>query len=166
MTFTNLVNSLYTDLALAKITYLVSVPDLTHTGVYDLTITYTWGGVGAVTSTTLLTTLTLRDPCVAFMTIPTFPSPIQNLLDPDTSFLVTPTITSPKYEHCKVSIILTLTKNAVSNADGFVTWTDVVTTPLSSLKTTNIFFNTIAYNPAYVGVYNVDLKYDWSGPST
>lgn len=54
-----MVDALYTAVPNAKISYNASVPDLTHTGVYDLTILYTWGGTGAVMSTTLTTTLTL-----------------------------------------------------------------------------------------------------------
>jgi len=75
------------------------------------------------------------------MTIPTYTSTTKTLLDsPNTSFLATPTLTppNPNYMHCQVSITLTLTKGGVPNADGFVTWTNVVTQPLSSLTTTSI----------------------------
>ena len=161
-------NALYTDLPNAKINYNVSVPDLTHAGIYDLTVLYEWGGAGQVTSFSIPLVLELQDPCLAFMVIPTFPSTTATLVDPNTSHLVTPTISpaNPNYMHCQVSITLTLTKGGLPNADGFVTWTDVVTLPLSSLATTNILFNTISYVPAYVGVYNIDLFYEWSGPST
>jgi len=63
--------------------------------------------------------------------------------------------------------VLTLTKNAVANSDGFVTWTDKISAPLSSLSTANILFNTVSYVAAYIGVYNVGLTYTWQpGPQT
>jgi hypothetical protein len=68
---------------------------------------------------------------------------------------------------CKVSIVLTLTKNAAPNSDGFVTWTDQSNVALSTLTTTNILFNTATYVAAYIGVYDVTLTYTWPpGPQT
>jgi hypothetical protein len=59
ITYTAMINQLYTQLPNAKITYNVSIPDLAHTGVYNLVVTYTWGGTGAVTSATVPLILTL-----------------------------------------------------------------------------------------------------------
>ena len=75
MTFTNMVDKYYTDLPNAKINYNVSVPDLAQVGVYNLSVLYQWGGSGQVMSTTLAMVLTLQDPCLAFMVIPSYPSP-------------------------------------------------------------------------------------------
>ena len=52
-------NSSYLDLPAAKINYNVKTADLTSTGVYNLSVTYTWGGAGADTSTVVSFTLTL-----------------------------------------------------------------------------------------------------------
>lgn len=128
-------------------------------------MTYTWAGAPVMT-TTLTFVLTLQDPCLTYMTIPTYANLIGFLVDPNTSLLVTPTMTTAGFDWCLVSIVGTVTKEGVPNADGFVTWTNVVTQPLSSLSTTKILFNPASYVPAYVGVYSIDLKYDWSGPST
>ena len=127
MTFTAITNQLYTALP-SVIDYHSSVPDLTHVGIYNLAVTYSWGGFGADTTATLAFTLELQDPCVAFMTIPTFPSTVATLLDPNVSHLVTPTIVpaNPNYDHCQVSITGTVTKLGLPDVTGFVTWTDIV----------------------------------------
>ena len=168
VTFANMVNQYYTVLPNAKINYHCSVPDIIQVGIYDLTVLYEWGGYGQVTSATVPLVLELQDPCLAFVVIPTYPSPTALLVDPNTDFLVTPTIVpaNPAYMFCIVSITLTLTKDGLPNADGFVTWTDVVNAPLSSLTATNILFNTIGYEPNYVGTYTIDLYYEWSVAST
>lgn len=59
-----------------------------------------------------------------------------------------------------------MTKDAVSNADGFVTWNDQLLAPVSTLTATEIVFNTVVYNAAYIGVYSVSLEYTWSIAST
>ena len=89
-------------------------------------------------------------------------------MDPNTSFLVTPTIVpaNPNYMFCQVSITMTLTKGGLANSDGFVTFTNDVALPLSSITTNEIMFNTVGYEPNYVGVYSVDLFYQWSVAST
>lgn len=96
------------------------------------------------------------------MTLPTYINLVAALVDPNTSLLAPPTMTTPGYGWCIVSIAMTLTKNALPNADGFVTWTNVANAPLSSITTTKILFNTVNYVPAYVGVYTLDLLYSWS----
>lgn len=63
ITFANIVNQYYQVLPSAKIQYNVSVPNLAHAGVYDLTVLYKWGGVGNVVSSMVPFTLTLLDPC-------------------------------------------------------------------------------------------------------
>ena len=75
-------------------------------------------------------------------------------------------MTSPGYEWCQVNIILTLTKDSLPNSDGFVTWTDQLLAPVSTLTATEIVFNTVVYNVAYIGVYSVSLEYTWSTAST
>ena len=82
------------------------------------------------------------------------------MVDPNTSFLVGPT--NPGYEWCLVSITLTLKKGGVPNSDGFVTWVDVVNAPISALTATEILFNTVSYNPVYIGEYAVSLEYAYS----
>jgi hypothetical protein len=52
-------NQLYTSLSAAVVTYNVSIQDLTLTGVYNLVATYTWGGTGAVMTSSVSFTLTL-----------------------------------------------------------------------------------------------------------
>jgi hypothetical protein len=37
---------------------------------------------------------------------------------------------------------------------------------LSTLDTKEIVFNTVTYEPAFVGVFSVTLTYTWSGPTT
>jgi hypothetical protein len=143
----------------AKVNYNVSIPDLAHTGIYNIVITYTWGGTGAVTSATRPFTLTLQDPCQAFMSIPTYVDQTALLLDPNTIFYVTPTITSPNYEFCQVTIALTLIRNAAADTSGFVTYTDAVNEHLYDLYTKEIVFNTVTYEPAFVGVFSVTLTY-------
>ena len=107
-------------------------------------------------------TVTLDDPCLPNMTIPTFPSPVQFLSDPDTGLSVVPTMSITGYEWCLVNIILTLTKDSLPNSDGFVTWADQINASITSLASTVIYFNTAAYNLPYLGVYTVSLEYTWS----
>lgn len=61
--FTDMVNRLYTDLGLALITYHVSIQDLANVGIYNLVVTYQWGGTGTATSALVPFVLTLKDPC-------------------------------------------------------------------------------------------------------
>ena len=74
--FTPQVNVLIADAANSIITYNVATQDTTHAGVYDITITWTWGGTGADLTASHSFTVTLDDPCLPHMVIPTFPSPI------------------------------------------------------------------------------------------
>jgi len=124
-------------------------------------MTYTWAGAPVMT-TTLSFVLTLQDPCLTYMTIPTYANLIAFLVDPNTSLLVKPTMTTAGFDWCLVSIAATVTKGGVANSDGFVAWTDVASTQLSGLTTKNILFNTLTYVPAFVGVYTINLHYSWS----
>jgi hypothetical protein len=151
-------------LALANIA--CSIQDLTNVGIYTITVTFTWGGLGAVTSLSVPFTLTLLDPCQAFLTPPTFAPMVGSLLDPNQSLDVLPTISSTNYMYCLVSIQMTVSKNAAPISDGFVSFTDVLTTQLSLLAGPTIVFNLNAYIANYIGVYSVSLLYSWSGPSS
>jgi hypothetical protein len=100
------------------------------------------------------------------MTIPTFTNMIGTLVDPNYSALVTPTISSPNYMYCLATITMSVTKNAVSNSDGFVAFTNIASQPLSAILSNSIVFNTDSYTVPFVGVYTIGLTYDWSGPNT
>jgi len=139
---------------------------MTHIGLYNLSVLYQWGGDGTVMSSMINFTLEIKDPCANLLVVPTFASTTANLVDPNTTWSVLPTVPSPAYEFCEVSITMTLTKAGIPNADGFVSFTNVVVQHLYDIPGKSITFNTVGYNPDYVGVYAVDLKYDWSGPST
>lgn len=125
MTFVNMVNALYTDLGSAKIVYHISVPQMTHIGLYNLSILYQWGGDGTVMSSTITFTLEILDPCANLLVVPTYTSTTANLVDPNTTWSVLPTVPLPAYEFCEVSITMTLAKAGIPNADGFVTFTNV-----------------------------------------
>ena len=100
--------------------------NLVDVGTWTVTLQVTLLNYPAVSATTsVISNAAVNDPCVS-MTIPTFASQTALLLDANTTLLVTPTVSQPEFLSCGVSITLTLTKNGVPIADGFVTWTDVV----------------------------------------
>ena len=70
--------------------------------------------------------MTLEDPCIVFMVIPTYVDMTGTLLDPNYSVFVTPTISSPNYMFCTVTINMAVTKAALPNSDGFVAFTDII----------------------------------------
>jgi hypothetical protein len=50
MTFTALVNAMQAQIATAKVDYNCSIQSLSNVGVYNLAVTYTWGGNGSINS--------------------------------------------------------------------------------------------------------------------
>lgn len=166
VSFTPMVNSNYLDNALAFASFDVSTPDLLNCGVYTIAVTYQWGGFGTVTSLTRSFTMTLLDPCMAFLTPPVFAAMSGILLDPNQSTNVSPTIISSNYLYCLVSIQMTVTKNAVVDTSPFVQFTDIASQQLAVIGGEKIVFNLDQYIYSYVGIYTVSLLYTWSGPST
>ena len=61
---------------------------------------------------------------------------------------------------------MTVTKNAVSNTDGFVFFTDIMDQQLAVISTEVVTFNTSAYLYPYIGEYTISLTFTWSGPSS
>jgi hypothetical protein len=86
--------------------------------VYIITVTYKWGGAGAVTTDTRTFNYTLNDPCIAFVTIPSFQNFSGFLNDPNTNVNVSPTITPIQYNFCEVAISMTVTKGGLADTSG------------------------------------------------
>jgi hypothetical protein len=161
-----MVNKNYLNNLEAFTSFDVSTPDLLNCGVYTITVTYQWGGFGTVTSLSVPFTLTLLDPCKAFLTPPVFAPMSGILLDPNSSIGVSPTIISPNYLYCLVSVQMTVTKNAIVDTSPFPEFTGIISQQLAVISGEIIIFHTDQYIYSYVGVYTISLLYDWSGPST
>ena len=100
------------------------------------------------------------------MVIPTYVAMTGTLLDPNYTAGVSPTISSPNYLFCQVSIQMVVTKNAVTNTDGFVFFTDITDQQLADITTEVVVFNTDAFVYPYIGIYTISLTFTWSGPLT
>ena len=85
-------NAKFSDISTAAITFNSVTYNSSYAGVYSITVTYKWGGAGTVTSLSRTFTYTLVDPCVAFITIPTFSNLSGLLHDPNTTINVKPTL--------------------------------------------------------------------------
>jgi hypothetical protein len=91
---------------------------------------------------------------------------VGTLLDPNYLAFVTPTIISPNYMFCTVTIAMSVTKLGLPISDGFVDFAGILDLQLSSIGSEIVLFHTDAYTVPYVGVYTINMQYDWSGPST